>query len=323
MIKYLEINADMYKTIFIYRKVSVKKSLLIWVISATVLLANAQNYYEMKKEAKALYKRGDKSQAIALTKKFIKAHPSSIRAKNLLAVFYYWSGEYDKAKEILTKLVSKHHFPEAEKLLQKIEAKSSSKPHTSTSTKVKKTSKQRDRKREAKRETLLKKEKLPLDLQYILEQIEKDPKDLISRVILANYYFKTKAYKRAYTLAKEALKLDPNNEEMLKIARAIKPIHPSKRQKSKRSSIREDISKKLARFEREKNYLSYLNLYRAIVDNRIKLSKHEHAMALYSAIEIGDMNEAKKIIDSGVLPDNRRTREIKKLLKKKVKGHQR
>ncbi len=99
-----------------------KKSMVI----VTLLIGGnlfAQSYGHFKKEALALYHKGEKSRAIDKTKDFIKAHPHSYKGKNLLATLYYWNKEYAKAEPLLQEVIAKNGYSESKKLLKLLHKK--------------------------------------------------------------------------------------------------------------------------------------------------------------------------------------------------------
>ncbi len=99
-----------------------KKSI---VLVSVLVGANlfAQSYGSFKKEALALYHKGEKSRAIDKTKDFIKAHPHSYKGKNLLATLYYWNKEYGKAEPILQEVIAQNGYEESKKLLKLLHKK--------------------------------------------------------------------------------------------------------------------------------------------------------------------------------------------------------
>jgi tetratricopeptide (TPR) repeat protein len=105
---------------------------------------HASTYTSVKKAAYKAHKSGRYQEAIKKTKEYIKAHPKSIKAKNLLAVLYFWSKDYKRAKEELDNILAKSDYSESKKLLRLVDKK------------LRKISKQTDRR---KRYTLWKADK--------------------------------------------------------------------------------------------------------------------------------------------------------------------
>ena len=278
------------------------KRFILGLLFLTATQLMAASYWDMKKEAYAAYHRGDKTGAIAIAQKFAQEHPKSDKAQNLLAVLYYWHGENEKAHTILRNLLSHTTYPEAAKLLARIEAKMGSKS--------KKMSYQAMRKRNQS-----------TDLEYLRAQIENNPQDIQNRVLLSKYYFKHNAYQKAYDMAHEALEIDPHHKKMQTIV-----SHLEKRYKLSYSGAIDDESvvdkakakALLHKLHQEKKYAAFYNLYKALKDSHVAFSKKEYVDILHTAIMLGKYQEAQEMILKGKLAVNRDTLKVQLLLAKKL-----
>ncbi len=269
----------------------------------TLLVASstlfAQSYWEMKKEAYQLYKGGDKKEAMRLVDTFIVKHPKEYKAKNLLAVFHYWSGDKLRAKRLLEDIVAHTNFPEAAKLLKKISKKTPSYKAHSVENKKSETA----------------------DLDYLLSQIDKNPNNIQNRVLLAQFYMKTQNLQKAYDLAYEVLEIDPHHKKMKRIVQHLK-----KRYKlsyigtiNDESVVNKSQAKaQLRKLHKQKRYNAYYNLYQALRDADVMFSKEEYIDILHTAIMIGKYKEAETIIKKGLVPVNKYTLKVQLLLSKKL-----
>ncbi len=274
------------------------------LISSTLF---AQSYWEMKKEAYQVYKSGDKKQAFKIVDNFITKHPKEYKAQNLSAVLHYWSGYYQKSKEILEKIVAKTDMPEAQKLLSRVNTKMGKKSkHKKSSYKAIRTANKKSQ---------------ATDLEYLVAQVEKNPQDIQNRVLLSKFYFKIQEFQKSYDLAHEVLEIDPHNKKMKTIS-----AHLEKKYKLSYSGAIDDESAvdktkakaMLATLYHDKKYNAYFNLYEALHNAHVAFTQKEYVDILYVAIMIGKYQEAQSIIEKGLLPVNRQTLKVQLLLSKKL-----
>jgi tetratricopeptide (TPR) repeat protein len=282
-----------------------KLILLLLFVSTTQLLA--VSYWDMKKEAYALYKGGDKERAIKMVEEFVQEHPKSYKGQNLLAVLHYWSGDMEKAQKILEGIVSKTTFLEAEKLLRRINKRVEKKKKV-----AKKSYKSIH---QANRTTQL------TDLEYLLSQVEQNPQDIENRILLSKFYFKMHEYQKAYDLAHEVLEVDPHQKKMQTIV-----AHLEKRYKLSYSGAIDDESvvdkekakRLLKQLHKEKKYNAYYNLYEALKSAHVSFTQQEYIDILHTAIMLGKYKEANALIAKGRLPVNKQTLKVQLLLSKKL-----
>ena len=151
----------------------------------------------------------------------------------------------------------------------------------------------------------------------ILGYLDQQSDDLESKMILAKYYFKVEKFKKAYQTAKEALDIKPDQKDMKKLISHI--IKKESVQEVVKSTKNADKAKEmLASYFKEKNYLSYFNLFQTLKSSDTKFSKQEYNDALYSAVMIGQFREAKNLITKKLVPLNKKTLQVQLLLDEKL-----
>ncbi len=303
----------------IKRQGDIMRFIFIFIIGLSTLSLNAQTYLELKKVAIKAHHTNNNKKAYSLTKAFIKKHPKDMRAQNLLAVLYYWSKDYQKAKEQLEYILSIKDYDESKKLLKLVDKKLK---HSKKATKIANSKKPQKEvsylhiKQANKNEDIKEADRLS-------DIIESDPNDLKSRVVLSKYYLKIGKYQLSYDLAQDALDLDPKNEDMLKIVKYLSSRDDIKLKRSKKIQKDETYvvaKERLKRYFRAKKYNKYLNLYKALKDQGERLSANENANALYSAVMAGEYKSAKEIIATSPLPHSRYKHSLQSLLDKKLES---
>jgi hypothetical protein len=282
-------------------KGTVLKKFIVALLLLTYGNLQAQSYGALKKEAYRLYKGGEKVQAIKHVDAFVKTHPKSYKAQNLLAVLHYWSGDKKVAKQILEGVVSQTEFPEAQKLLNSINAKLG----------VHKSYKAMRKKNQKSEVT---------DLEYLVAQVDKNPQDIQNRVLLSKFYFKIEQYQKAYDMAYEVLKIDPNNVRMKKIAGLLSSQYKMSYSGELENSVvdKDKAHALLKQLHDEKKYDAYIKLYKALKEAHTIFSQEEYLDALHASILTGEYHQAKEILSKGVLPVNKNTLKVQLLLSKKL-----
>jgi len=275
------------------------------LLSSTTLFA--QSYWEMKKEAYATYKSGDKKKALHMVDTFISQNPQDYKAQNLSAVLNYWSGNNKKAKGLLEGILSHTDSPDAKKLLISINNKMGiqSKSNMTSYKAIKK----ENRKSQS------------TDLEYLVSKVAENPQDIQNRVLLSKFYFKIQEFQKSYDLAHEVLSIDPNNKSMISMSTHLKDKY-----KLSYSGLIDDESavdkqkakQMLKKLHREKKFHAYYNLYEALDNANVAFTKDEYVDVLHVAIMIGKYKVAQSIIDKGVLPVNKKTLKVQKLLSMKL-----
>ncbi len=282
----------------------------------------AQSYMDMKKVAYRYHERGQTNKALSVVKNFIKKNPKDYRGKNLLAVLYYWNGDKSSAKELLEDIVSKTDFPDASKLLIKIlyqqreynnviyYATSFLKKHKNNAVKRRlaasykkvnrvkevKIAKKIDKVQniiEPKMETTIvkfekgtskpKQKRVSDDLLYILDIVKKDPKDAMSRSILAQYFYNQGNFDESYKYAKEALKIDSSYKSMQIL---IKKIEKNQNFKPQVFNIENKAKKLLGEFYKKRDYLRYVNLYKALKNQGVSFAEDERSKMLMCSLTL-------------------------------------
>jgi len=281
------------------------------LILATLLLSSAtlfaESYSQMKKKAYGLYKSGDKNEAFSVVDTFIANNPKEYKAQNLSAVLHYWSGEHKKAQSILEKIVAKTDFPEAQKLLTRVNVK------------LEKVAKAKNKSYKAIRKA--NKKSQTTDLEYLVSQVEDHPNDVKNRVLLSKFYFKIEEYQKSFDLAYEVLKMNPNNKKMKAIV-----AHLSNKYKLTYSAAIDDESvvdkekakSLLKKLHDEKKYNAYYNLYKALDNAHVTFTPAEYIDILHASIMIGKYKTAQHIIAKGVIPSSKNALKVQLLLSQKL-----
>jgi len=268
----------------------------------TSLWANERfdQYVSMKKEAYALYENDKIEDALTVVKDFISDHPKSIRAQNVLAVLYYWSGDFSKSKEVLHKILNKEKFQQAVALLQNIEKKEAKFPK-----KVQKTAKKKVVKKSAQTPS-------SSNLVYLANKVKKDPNDVLSRKILALHYEKIGNIKQASYFANAVLKIDPDDNDMVALLKS-ENVSPYTSKKTAERAL-----KKLEELYAGKSYNRFMNLYSSLENNNVVMPTQLHVNALGCAIELEQYKKAKSILHIYRMPKNSYIAEIEELLDEKL-----
>jgi len=330
-----------------------KLMMILAILSSTL---HAQSYMSFKKEAIKLFKEKKIATSYKKTKDFIKSHPKDVRGKNLLATLYYWNGEYKKSNKILVDILKSSNYDESKKLYSYVQKKLKKSTHTKVAT-IKKATKPKKEvskttpKKIAKEKIDQNDKLLETAHLHVKEQedvknsskhdfgslmqankdedldefdrlaalIESDPNDLKSRELLAKYYMKTGLYQRSYDFAKEALLINPENEDMKKIVSYLSKradIDTSKKYEASKIVDITEAKEKLKSLFNSREYNAYLNLYKALKDSGIKMNKKENENALFCAVSLGEFKFAKNIIANEPLPHSRYKDRVQALLQR-------
>ncbi len=267
-------------------------------------------YFKMKKEAYYYYEHSREGEAFKIVESFLKKYPQNIRAQNLLAVFHYWNGDKLKAKKILEKIVKREKFAPALELLSKINA--SIAPKKSLKKDKNKTALKQRRERIENN--------LSEDLAFLLSYIEKNPLNIVDRKFLANYYLSANDEKNALKMAKEVLKIDPNDIEMLMLLKKA-GVKPPQRETAHQmpSEIRDKAIFVLNRYTRNKEFRRFINLYMVLIDKGEYIPGYIHLDALNAAVELKEYSLAKKIILENDFPNTKHLKEFQALIDEKLR----
>jgi tetratricopeptide (TPR) repeat protein len=265
----------------------------------TSLWANG-HYASMKKEAYALYENNKTEDALNVVKDFISDYPKSIRAQNVLAVLYYWSGDFAHSKEVLHKILNKEKFPQAVALLENIKRKEAKLPKKVQNIVKKKVASKSEQKSSSS------------NLVFLVNKVKKDPNDALSRKILALHYAKIGNSKQASYFANAVLKIDPDDHEMVALLKSenVSP-YTSKR-------TLERALEKLEALYLSKSYNRFMNLYSSLENNNVVMSTPMHVNALHCAIELEQYEKAKSILHIYRMPKNKYMSEVEELLDEKL-----
>ncbi len=278
-------------------------SLLLQLTTSLWADSGYGNYATMKKEAYALYENDKTTDAFAVVKTYISAYPKSIRAQNLLAVLYYWSGDISNSKKVLHKILSKEKFPQAVTLLKNIEKKEGKLPKE-----VQK--KQTIVKNQVEKKSVQKPSSS--NLSYLVKKIKKDPNDVLSRKILALHYEKIGNTKQASYFANAVLKIDPDDHEMVTLLKSENVSPYTSKQTVERAL------KKLDELYTSKSHNRFMNLYSSLENNNVVIPTQTHVNALQCAIELEQYEKAKSILHIYRMPKSRYISQIEELLDEKL-----
>jgi len=249
-----------------------------------------KSYMDMKQKAYKFYDKKEEAKAFWVVNDYIKKHKKSLRAKNLLAVLYFWSGDIERSKNQLNKILRKSRFPQSVALLRKINESSSQR--TTSNKRVKGISKS--------------------ELRYLSNRVKKRPNDALSRKILALHYKRVGDTKKSKYFAMESLKINPDDREMLSM------ISGERNKKTYANSTVSNALKKLDYFYNKKDYDRFINLYSSMENNSIMIPTSTHVKALECAIAIQDYEKAKSIMLFYRMPNSKYISEIEKLIDEKI-----
>jgi len=295
----------------LFKGVNLKKLIMIASLFSAVTLF-AQSYADIKKESYKIYKSGDKEGAISLVSQYSATHPESRKAQNLLATLHYWSGHNEKAKNILEDLLAQKPYPAAKKLLGYVDKKIEKITGKRVKNRAKVSYKSLRKANEISSKT---------DLAYLVERVQDNPKDVKTRILLTNYYLKNDMYQKAYDMAHDALKIDPNNKKMKKIAMYLKEEFKLSYSDTidNESAVGKNKAKQLLKkLYKEARYAEYLEMYTALDGAHVSFSKTENVNILHTAIMMGEYKIAQNIIENRPLPANKNISLIEVLLTKKL-----
>ena len=287
---------------------------LVFVLHFTTLLFAGDSfdqYISMKKEANKLYENGMTDDAISLVKDFIKQHPKSTRSQNLLAVYYYWNGDFVKSQALLKSILKKEDFPQAASLLKKVEQKIGKTDFSQTKKRVKT---KVATKSVIKNKTAKTPKKMTIDLISLVDKIKNDPYDINSRKILSHHYDKIGNSQKAIYFANEVLKINPDDKEMLSFLKR----NDIKKSSTASSEVLTKAVKKLEILFKNGSYNRFMNLYNSLEHNNVVMPTQIHVDALYSAISLKQYKKAKSILHIYRMPKNKHITEIQKLIEEKL-----
>jgi len=144
-------------------------------------------------------------------------------------------------------------------------------------------------------------------ITYLMSYAEDNPKDIHSRELLLEHFYKIHDKKNIIKYSKELHQLDPQNRTLATI---IKKLDLQLKNKK--------ISALLKDYIKNKEYTRYLNLYQALIDTQNQVPKDYHVDALYSAIMSSKYELAKEILKRDDLPMTPYLTKIMKVLDKKL-----
>ena len=295
-----------------------KKIVLLSIcVFTSILLAQsvpemAPGYMTMKKEAYRVYESGHPSNAIRNVRAFLKRHPDSVHAKNLLAVLYYWQGEKRVARAILEEIVAAYDFPQAKRLLSRLVGSvAGAKQHAQQV---------QEPKHEAHPSTQKNSGQHAEDLAYLLGYARRHPEDLESRKFLLQYYLSVSDRAHAVQMAKEILSIDPDERETLKVVAQEDLVLPKSVAKAVQPSDERDrMAALLARYKTQKAYHRYINLYQTLLDRGEYLPRYVHLEALEIAIAEREYSLAKRILMQNRFQPTPHLHRLRALLDQKLK----
>jgi tetratricopeptide (TPR) repeat protein len=282
------------------------KSVLILFLLLQLLYAqkSQQDYYTMKKVAYNYYDRGQTEEAIEYVQHFIKQHPESCRAQNLLAHFYYWRGEKRTSEDILKKVVKKCDLAEAKRLLLRVQKRrTKSTKHLAA---------------EMKKTVPMEKENISDDLAFLLKYVETHPVDIENRRFLLHYFISTDKRVDAQKMANEILDIYPDDLETLAL---IKESGLTLKQKEVRRLSKSELDKVVSllnQYYAKKAYRRFINLYNALDHQGVYMPEYIHMDAVKVAVALQEYAIAKKILLVYDFKQTRQLRELKALIDRKI-----
>ncbi len=274
------------------------KFLLILFLVLQIVYAKkgVENYYAMKKVAYRYFEARKSAKAIAYVKAFAQKHPESDRAKNLLAHFYYWTGQKEAAKEILEKIVPACGLTEAKRLLKRLNR------HRTGSTK--KSPKPKN---------------ISDDLAFLLAYTKTHPADIENRKFLLHYFISVENLPEAERLASEILEVNPDDLETLMLVkeRGLKVMFRSADRQLPKERVDALVSL-LNRYYAQKAYRRFINLYRVLEHQGIFLPEYIHVDAVKVSVALEEYYFAKKILLAHELEQDSRVDELQGLVDHKL-----
>ena len=269
--------------------------------------AFAESYWDIKKKSQSAYKSGNKESAIKMVNTFVKKYPKEYKAQNLLAVLHYWSGDHQKAKSILEKIVAQIDYPEATKLLKRVNKKLGTKSNIKKSKMIP----------TYKSLRAMNKNKDNTDLEKLVLRVESNPYDVQNRMLLSKFYLKLHNYQKSYDYAYEVLKVSPQNVKMKTIKNHLEDKYKLSYSKDTVTESVVDNQKAnslLNKLYKKKDYKAFYEFYKGIKDTHIELAKEDYLNIVHVAIIMKDYAEAKKIMDKGLFPVNKKSVQLAQVL---------
>ncbi len=245
-----------------------------------------KSYMAMKQKAYYFYDKKQESKAFWVVKDYIQKHPKSLRAQNLLAVLYYWSGDVKSARYQLKNILKKSRFPQSVALLRKIDGSTKSNKRVESIS--------------------------ASELRYLENRVKKRPNDALSRKILALHYKKVGDESRAKHYAMQSLKINPDDNDMINMLGGVKT------KKRYANSVVSKALKKLDDFYNKKDYERFINLYSSMENNSIMIPTSTHVKALEVAIAIQDYEKAKSIMLFYKMPKSKYLSKLEQLIDEKI-----
>jgi len=282
------------------------KFLLILFLTWQGFVAHADetNYYAMKKVAYRYFEGGKSAKAIRYVQAFIEKHPESYRAQNLLAHFYYWEGKKEQSRKILEKVVQKSDLAEAKRLLKRLQKVSVAKKHAH------KNSQQTSSK---------KREDISSDLAFLLEYVKTHPFDVENRKFLMHYFISVNDTKAAQKMAREILRIDPDETETLRMAQETGLLPKEHIAQNVASQPEMDkIVSVLNNYFVQQKYRRFVNLYNAVTHQNVYLPEYIHIDAVRAAVEIQAFAVARRILQQHDFTPGKHVQELRALLDRKV-----
>ena len=283
------------------------KFLLILFLTWQGLVAHADeaNYYAMKKVAYRYFDSGKSTKAIRYVQAFIEKHPKSYRAQNLLAHFYYWEGKKEQSRKILEKVVQMSDLAEARRLLKRLQQVSVAKKRKGDKSVQQTPSKGR--------------EDISSDLAFLLEYVKTHPFDVENRKFLMHYFISVNDTKAAQKMAREILRIDPDETETLRMAQETGLLPKEHIAQNVASQPEMDkIVSVLNNYFVQQKYRRFVNLYNAVTHQNVYLPEYIHIDAVRAAVEIQAFAVARRILQQHDFTPGKHVQELRALLDRKV-----
>lgn len=133
---------------------------------------------------------------------------------------------------------------------------------------------------------------IDIDIEFIKDQISKDPKDTNYRFILAKFYLQNLDIKRSKAYIDQIKKIDPSNQKITALQKRVDSLKELQTiLKTENLTDLKNIERKLHKFYLEKKYESFIKVYEELDRQKIPLTKKTD---LYAALAYEKTNRTHK-----------------------------
>jgi len=182
-------------------------------------------------------------------------------------------------------------------------------------------------KKEAK--GLFKHNKKEAAIKVVKDFLQENPKSLHAKNLLAVLYYWDKDYKHSKELLvplakknnfKQAKRLLAKIEKLTKSTKSkvYKKLLHKKRVKKENIDINDALNQLQSHYQK-KEFDRYYNLYKRLLKANSKLPKETYATALYVSVVLSKFDDAKHILNSGILPKSKKTEKLRAMILRQEK----